>query len=68
MDATELVINLKKGKTESMLFATSKKLTKIDVTLVVKYGDHVINSTSCYEYLGNFIDPSITLNMNFGNR
>ena len=35
---------------------------------VDKYGDHVINSTTCYEYLGNFIDPSITLNMNFDKR
>ena len=68
LNTSELIINLKKGKTECMLFATSKKLSKIEGTLTVKYGDHIINNTSCYEYLGNSIDPSITMNMNFKKR
>jgi len=65
---SELIINLKKGKTESMLFATLKKLSKIDEPLKIRYHDISINSTNSYEYLGNLIDQSILLNKNFEKR
>ena len=61
LDDSELVVNLKKGKTESMLFATSKKLNKINEPLKVKYRDTVINNTDTYDYLGNTIDQSINI-------
>jgi hypothetical protein len=62
---SELIVNFKKGKTESMLFGTTKKLSKIARNLEIKYRGNVINNTSRYEYLGNLIDPALNLNENF---
>ena len=44
----ELVINLKKNKTESMLFGTAKKLSKTAV-LEIYYNHHLINQACQYE-------------------
>ena len=49
LDETELIINLKKGKTESMLFGTARKLNKISEPFIVNYRDSIINETSCYD-------------------
>ena len=68
LDETELIINLKKGKTESMLFGTARKLNKISEPFIVNYRDSIINETSCYEYLGNEIDPNVNLHKNFEKR
>ena len=51
----ELVINLKKRKTEKMLFGTTKRLKtagKIDVL----YSNQTINFTETYKYLGNIVE------------
>ena len=51
----DLVINLKKRKTEKMLFGTTKRLKtagKIDVL----YSNQTINFTETYKYLGNIVE------------
>ena len=68
LDKCELIINLKKSKAESMLFANSKKLCKIDSPLNIKYREVTINNTNSYEYLGNQIDQSVLLTINFEKR
>ena len=42
----ELILNLKKGKTEAMVFGTSQKLATLSATLNVKYQDYSINATN----------------------
>lgn len=59
----ELIVNLKKGKTETMLFGTAKRIGK--KSLQVKMNHKDINHTESYCYLGNDLDPSLTLNDNF---
>ena len=59
----ELVINLKKGKTEVMLLGTSKK--RDDKHLHVSYRDKPINETTYYKYLGILLDQSLLLTGNF---
>ena len=60
----ELVINLKKGKSESMLFGTSKKLSSAD-SIKLKYDHHCISSTQEYKYLGTILDQSLSFRRNF---
>ena len=55
----ELIINLKTGKTESMLFGTSKKLKVVGGKLSLKFGHLDISPTKRYTYLGTLIDPRI---------
>ena len=61
----ELLANLKKGKTESMLFGTNQRLSKTPKQLELFYRGERINNTDSYKYLGNTVDPSLTLNANF---
>jgi len=65
---SELVINLNKGKTESMLFSTSKRLSKLNKNLEIKFNETTIRDTKTYEYLGNLVDSSVNMNKNFENR
>ena len=60
----ELVINLKKNKTESMLFGTAKKLSAV---LEIYYNHHLINHTTRYKYLGTVLDPTLNLNDHFAS-
>lgn len=54
-DKNELILNLKKGKTETMLFGTAKRIgTK---SLKITLDDHDVNHTTTYCYLGNELDP-----------
>ena len=64
-DKNELVINLKKGKTECMLFGTSKRLYKVSRELDIYYRDTRVNVTTEYKYLGNVLDSSLSFNKNF---
>jgi len=60
----ELIINLKKGKTEATLFGTAKRLNKFkfkERQLNIKVGEISINCTTQYKYLGVTLDPSLTL-------
>ena len=59
----ELILNLKKGKTETMLFGTAKRIGQ--KLLRIKLDQHDVNHTTTYCYLGNELDPSLTLSRNF---
>jgi hypothetical protein len=61
----ELVINLKKGKTEIMLFGTGKRLSLQPHNVEVKYRGHSINFTMSYKYLGYTLDSCLALSENF---
>lgn len=61
----ELIINLNKGKTETMLFGTSKKLAAQERSLAVYFGNHLITNTTSYVYLGHTLDQSLYLNNSF---
>ena len=64
MKQNELIINLKKGKTESMIFGSGKKLSKVN-DLDLKLRGTSINPTKRYKYLGTILDPVLNLNYNF---
>lgn len=53
------------GKTEVMLFGTSKRISSQPRPLQVKYRDLIINNTNSYTYLGHVLDNSLTLNEDF---
>ncbi|CAB4037008.1 Hypothetical predicted protein [Paramuricea clavata] len=57
----KLVLNLKKGKTEFVLFGTSKKLRK-SPKVQVKINEIPINEAESYEYLGVELDKSLNYN------
>lgn len=60
MTENELIINMKKGKTEVMLFGTRQRIK--DQKLDVRYQDQIINNTSDYKYLGVKLDQTLSLN------
>ena len=62
LDKNKLIINLKKGKTESMLFGTGQCLGKENVNpFSVKTRDQSICYSTSYKYLGITLDPVLTL-------
>ena len=65
---SELLMNLKKGKTESMLFGTSQRLSKLDTTLQLYYRGEKVYNTDTYKYLGNIVDPALNLNLDFDQK
>lgn len=61
----ELVLNLKKGKTECML-GTAKRLNSLSSReLSITINGTLINNTSSYKYLGVNLDPSLNLGLYF---
>ena len=64
-DENELMINLKKGKTEAMLFGTGKRLSATERNLELRYRGHTINNAVSYKYLGYTLDTRLLLNENF---
>ena len=60
----DLVINLGKGKTESMVFGTSKRLVN-GRDLNLTFDNAKVCSTKIYKYLGVKLDSALTLNTNF---
>ena len=62
LDNNRLVINLKKGKTEVMLFGTAKRRSMID-GLNIFFGDKRINVTDSYKYLGTYLDQSLNMRL-----
>jgi len=52
----ELMINMKKGKTEIMLFGTSKRLQDVGGGIEVFYNQQKVNFTKSYKYLGTLLD------------
>ena len=61
----ELIINLKKGKTEAMMFGTGKRLAGTDKHLEVSFRGQPINNVKEYKYLGNIVDQLLNFNTNF---
>ena len=58
----ELILNLNKGKTESMLFGTGKRLSLLDGKhLDIDVDWKFVNPTTRYKYLGVHLDPTLTL-------
>ena len=62
LDENELIINLKKGKTESLLFGTAKKLANLNDSFSVCYRGELISETKEYKYLGMEVNSSLNLN------
>ena len=60
----ELLLNLKKGKTEVMLFGTAQRLRQQKENLEIVYNNTVINFVTEYLYLGNIPDNHLTLAKN----
>ena len=60
----ELVINLKKRKTETMLLRTTKRLKNAG-EIDVLYNNQRINFTETYKYLGNIVDHNLNFSENF---
>jgi len=61
----ELLLNLKKGKTEAMLFGTAQRLKRHGRNLIIIYKNKEINFVTEYVYLGNKIDQNLLLTANF---
>ena len=61
----DLIVNLKKGKTETLLFGTRRKLNMLHGRLALKFGPFEINSTKSHKCLVSVIDKSLTLSENF---
>ena len=61
----ELVINLKPGKTESMLFATGRKLSQNKKPLKLEYKSQTVVSTAENKYLGIILDKTLSFSSNF---
>ena len=61
----ELVINLKPGKTESIMFGTRKKLNQNHQFINLQYNSQPISTTKEYKYLGNILDQTLSFNTNF---
>ena len=59
----KLIINLKAGKTECLLFGTTRKLSKMD-ELTIYLNGVKINTVTSYEYLGVIMDKSLTYRCN----
>ena len=57
----QLVMNLKKGKTQSMIFGTSQKLSKCGKeTFIHSFNGTEIKQTDHYKYLGTFLDTTLS--------
>jgi hypothetical protein len=64
----KFIINLKRGKTESLLFGTAQRIAKHSEPLKVSISrpsPTVITITEVYKYLGVLVDSSLNLNSNF---
>jgi len=60
LESNELILNMKKGKTEAMLFGTKQRLKGKNIN--ISYRHRVVHSTENYKYLGVDIDKSVNLN------
>ena len=62
----ELIFNLKKGKSEVMLFGTGKRLNLLQGCQVkLPVNGAPINTTTCYKYLGVHLDPTLNFETHF---
>ena len=65
LDQNVLIINLNKGKTESLLFGTPQRLARQRETLDIMYLGSSISNTQHYKYLGSEVDSSLNLSTHF---
>ena len=66
LDNNDLVANLKKGKTECMLFGTPQRIAKQESTeLNVTFKNSRVNSTTSYKYLGVELNNHLNMNIQF---
>ena len=63
----DLSLNLKKGKTETIILGTSIRVKKV-AQLNIQIKGTSINQTSLYKYLGTHLDSTLQLNGNFNSR
>ena len=63
LNRNQLIPNVKKGKTECMLFGTRRKLK--DLKLNVSFHNKNVTETTQYKYLGIVLDQSLLLNNHF---
>ena len=63
----DLSLNLKKGKTETMIFGTSIRVKKV-APLNIQIKGTSINQTSSYKYLRTHLDSTLALNGNFNSK
>ena len=71
LESNDLVINLKRGKTESMLFGTAKRISTVPPEsrdLKLYCNNNLINYTSSYTYLGTVLDQYLGLGANFDQK
>ena len=59
----DLIVNLKKGKTEVMLLGTRKRIA--DNVLHIFFNDIEVSSTTHYKYLGTIVNQTLSLSENF---
>ena len=64
-EENELIINLKKGKIETILFGTSKRINLQWNELNISVKGTCINNTFSYKYLGVDLDPNLSLTSYF---
>ena len=64
-EENELLINLKPGKTELLLFGTSQRIAKTNKNFEVKFNNQYISETKSYKYLGVESDHTLNLNSYF---
>ena len=67
LEDNELILNLKKGKTEVMMFGTRARLNKQDSEIKIEYKSQQINVTDSYKYLGVGLDQTLSLNLHFNS-
>ena len=58
-------MNLSKGKTEALLFGTSKKVAKESAGFEVNVNGREIRRTTSYKYLGVQIDSTLNMSTYF---
>ena len=63
----DLSLNLKKGKTETIILGTSIRVKKV-AQLNIQIKGTSINQTSLYKYLGTHLDSTLQLNGNFNSK
>ena len=63
----DLSLNLKKGKTETMICGTSMRVKKA-APLNIQIKGTSINQTSSYKYSGTHLDSTLALNGNFNSK
>ena len=62
LEDNRLVINMKKGKTETMLFGTEKRLSNLNNQRIdIEYNGLKVNFTSCYKFFEIHLKPSLNI-------